>query len=311
MITTASAEPWVQQPSLPEPNAGFVAGAVNQTIYVLGGTNWEGGKKNWLQTVHRLEVGAKQWTTLAPLKKPLAYGIGANHADQFVVAGGYNGDAPSELILKIGSGGAVMPEGIHLEHATALSAGGRIGEELILIGGTADPNSVEGLLRLTRAINLTTGKMRPLEDYPGPGVGTAASGVVGTEIFVFAGANWDAGAKRVKNSTDAFAFSPQQNRWRSLRAYPLAVRGVSAVVLDDHRVYLAGGYAQDDFVDRAFIYDTRSDEYEEAVALPYRGQVGLVRCGEFVYCLGGEDRMKHRSSAVHRIRTATLLKSRP
>jgi hypothetical protein len=36
--------------------------------------------------------------------------------------------------------------------------------------------------------------------------------------------------------------------------------------------------------------------------------VGLVKLGEFVYCLGGEDQMKHRTDKFFRIPVAELLK---
>ena len=82
---------------------------------------------------------------------------------------------------------------------------------------------------------------------------------------------------------------------------------MTAVVLDERHLYLAGGYADDGFTDRAFVYDIIADTYRPAPALPYKAQVGLVKCGAYVYCLGGEDRMKHRSAAAFRIKASLLV----
>ena len=79
-------------------------------------------------------------------------------------------------------------------------------------------------------------------------------------------------------------------------------------MLDPRRIYLAGGYVSDEvgFTPDAFIFDPEKPAYHPATPLPYAGMVTLVRSGEWVYCLGGEDRKRHRSAAVHRIRAAEL-----
>jgi hypothetical protein len=89
---------------------------------------------------------------------------------------------------------------------------------------------------------------------------------------------------------------------------PFAVRGLAAVALDGRHLYLAGGYKNDaeGFTDRGFVYDIGEDHYRSTTSLPYRAIVGLVKSGEFVYCLGGEDKQQHRSAAVYRTKAATL-----
>jgi N-acetylneuraminic acid mutarotase len=129
---------------------------------------------------------------------------------------------------------------------------------------------------------------------------------VGGELFVFAGAKWNPETDGVMNVTGAYAYSVARNQWRELRPCPAAVRGVTAVPLSESTIYLAGGYGPDGFTDKAVIYDIVRDSYEEAQPLPYAAQVGLVKAGEFIYCVGGEDRMKHRSDAFHRIRISEV-----
>ena len=83
---------------------------------------------------------------------------------------------------------------------------------------------------------------------------------------------------------------------------------MTAVALDDRRVYLAGGYKTDaeGFTSEGFIYDVKADAYSPARPLPYRACVGLVRLDGFVYCLGGEDKMKSRTDKFFRVRVDEL-----
>ena len=99
--------------------------------------------------------------------------------------------------------------------------------------------------------------------------------------------------------------------WRKLKPLPFAVRGLTAVALDDGRIYLAGGYKTDPegFTDDALIYDVKSDSYSPARPLPYAAMVGLVALDGFVYCIGGEDKQKHRTDKFFRVRVDELTRS--
>jgi len=110
------------------------------------------------------------------------------------------------------------------------------------------------------------------------------------------------------NHANAHAYDTAARRWSPLPPLPSPNRGLTAVVLDPRRIYLAGGYVSDEtgFVSETFIFDPEKPGYRSTTPLPYSGMVTLVRLGEWVYCLGGEDRKRHRSAAVHRIRAAEL-----
>ena len=304
----ATAASWEKLAPLPAPNGGFIGGEVQGTVIVLGGTNWEGDKKNWLNTVHRFDPAMLAWTTLESLPTPLAYGVGANLEGGLIVIGGSTGASPWGGVIRVFNGNVQAASNWGISSPAVLSAGGAIDGKIVVVGGSDDAANVRGLHREVRAWDINTGESRKLADFPGKGIGTAASATMAGELLVFAGATWDAMPPGVKNVADAWAFSLSRNEWRPLRPYPLGVRGLAAVVLDDRRIYLAGGYLADEFTDRAYVYDTEKDSYTPATALPYKGQVGLVRCGEFVYCIGGEDRLKHRSDAVHRLKVSELLR---
>jgi N-acetylneuraminic acid mutarotase len=94
--------------------------------------------------------------------------------------------------------------------------------------------------------------------------------------------------------------------------FPKAVRGVAAVGLDGHRVYLAGGYGTDEegFLAQAWIYHQDTDSYPQATALPMAICTTLVKCGDLIYALGGEDQKKHRSAQCFKISAAALLEQK-
>jgi hypothetical protein len=311
-----AAEPgWEKLPPLPEPNGGFVCGEDHGRVVVAGGTNWAGGRKNWLRAVHVLDPVKLSWETVNELGQPLAYGVAGRSAKgmmaggALVIMGGYTGEQGFLRQVWMENGSRLVRDALPAEAARALSAGGWIDGEMILCGGSRDPADLAGARRDTLAVD-ARGNVRKLADRPGPGFVTAASAVTANQLFVFGGAAWDATRETVRNLADASAFRPADNAWRQLRTLPFAVRGCTAAALSEGRIYLAGGYKSDEdgFTDEAWIYDIGRDEYRPARALPYRAMVSLVVCDGFLYCLGGEDKKQSRTDAAFRIAITDLLK---
>ncbi len=296
----AFAQPaWEPLPPLPEPNGGFVCGHAKGRIVVKGGTNWEGGKKNWLSRLHRFDPVRREWEN-SFFDGPLAYAVSIqNGNDALLEMGGTNGKEPQsihkgrkQVVLSVG---AAMPG----------PQGDGLVPYLLICGGTDDPANLAGVTAETHAA--TAGGTIKLADYPGKPFATAASAVVGEELFVFGGMNYDAEAKLPANTAEAYAFSPEKNVWRKLTPLAVPTRGLTAVTLDESHIYIAGGY-REDFTAEAVIYDVKADSYRKAIALPYAAMVGLVRMGDHVYCLGGEDKKQSRTDKFFRISVAELLK---
>lgn len=307
---------WEKLPSMLEPSGGFACGADHDGITVLGGTNWENGEKHWLQNVSHFDPGTKKWEIIGRLSEPVAYGAcglrqGADgRQETFMTLGGSNGRTPVKALAVMDGAKTVLQPVPALPDKIVLCAGGIVRDSFIIAGGTDDAPNLEGLTKRTYSLDLTKRNVAPLPDFPGKPFGTAASAVVGAELFIFGGANWDEAHKTVANTAESYAFSAGRKQWRKLKPYPLAVRGATAVALDEHRIYIAGGYGGDPehFLADAFIYDVRTDLYAKAAPLPYAATVGLVKLDGFVYCLGGEDQMKHRTNAAWRIRVKELTK---
>ncbi|WP_395719100.1 Kelch repeat-containing protein [Prosthecobacter sp.] len=304
LVSTVHAQ-WEKLPPLPEPNGGFVCGVAAGKIVVAGGTNWAGGKKNWLKAVHLFDVKVGQWATRPDWAVRRAYGVCFQDERGMVIAGGSDGVSSVRYMVMLDGSNLGISKEQELPASIVLSAGGRVGKKFYVVGGTDDAANIAGVTGTTHVV--LSGKTERLADYPGKPFAVAASAVAGDELFVFGGMNYDEVAKAAVNSSEAFAFSPAKNAWRKVKPLVAANRGLTAVALDERHIYLAGGYT-DDFTAEAAIYDVQSDNYRRARLLPYAAMVGLVKHDGFVYCLGGEDKKQSRTDKFFRIPVAELLK---
>jgi N-acetylneuraminic acid mutarotase len=308
-IASMQAADWEELPPLPEPNGGALCGVVDSRIVVVGGTNWEGGTKNWLRSIHEYDPARRAWTKRPDLPTgPVAYGVSIQDGGAFRFIGGSDGKKALKTIATIDGSGVHFESVPELPSALVLAGGGAIGGSYVIVGGTDDAANVRGLQRTTHVLELIGPRwiVKRMADYPGKPVALLASAVIGDELFVFGGMN--AGpADTVVNTNDAFAFSAAKNSWRKLRPLAAATRGLSSVSLDDQSIYLAGGFT-DEFRTEAFLYDTKADAYRSAKPLPYAAMVTLVSSGDYLYCLGGEDKMKSRTNKFFRLAVAELLK---
>lgn len=316
----AHAADWEKLPPLPAPNGGFVSGVHGSRIVIAGGTNWDGGVKNWLREVHEFDPLKMKWETMKPLEKPVAYAAAFQSIDDkkqgFVsFVGGSDGKQALKSFVGLDGAKAVFRPISQLPDALVLCASGQLGDRDIIVGGTNDAANPAGCQRTTHSLQFQDGNwvVAQLANYPGKPFCTAASTVCGAELFVFGGANWDEKTKDtpnvgVVNANEAYAFSGITLKWRPLKPLPFAARGLTAIALDNEHVYLAGGFKSDPegFTAEAFIYDATTDVCSPAKPLPYAASVGLVMHSGFVYCLGGEDMKKHRSDAFFRIKANDL-----
>jgi len=309
MSSHAFAEGWEKLPPLPEPNGGFIAGEQDGKVVVLGGTNWRDDAKHYLRAVRAFDPDTAQWSTPSRKAPACAYPVVGKVGGRLAWIGGTDGARPVRDIgqFDLATGASLGAAG-DLPSSVVLSAGGTIGDDFLVAGGTDDAAELSHLTGAAFAVNAKTSAVTKLPDFPGQPFGIAASAILGGQLFIFGGANWDPAAKTVVNTAEAHAFTLAAREWRKLRPYPFAARGLTAIALDERTIYIGGGYKNDaeGFTDAAFLYDVPGDVYTPAPPLPQRAMVALVHCGGFIYCLGGEDRKKSRTDQCWRIRASKL-----
>lgn len=313
-LLAAAAPPatWERLAPLPVGNGGFVAAALNGEIVLAGGTTWRGDTKVWLDQIWAYDPRRQLWRASGRLPVALAYAASGHDGRTLWFAGGSSGSATHASLWRLDD--AHSPTlAAKLDRGFVYAAGAVLGSALYAVGGTDDQAAIDRVGSAFIAIDLKSGSLTRLPDYPEKGLTTGTAAAVGGRLFVFGGARWDPVAKAVVNHASAHAYSVADRRWEPLPALPHAGRGLTAVALDNRHIYVAGGYRNDqvEFVADAFVFDVATHTYRPATPLPYAAMVGLVQSGEWLYCLGGEDRKRHRTEAAFRIRREQLLPSRP
>jgi N-acetylneuraminic acid mutarotase len=311
-LTNAAAAPsaWEQLAPLPVPNGGFVSGSLDGKIIVAGGVTWEGDTKIWLDQIWTYDPKVNVWRETGRLPAPLAYPVVGHSGSALWFASGSSGEVTHRTLWKMDPGRSPRVAAT-LDHGFVYAAGALIGQTLYATGGTDDQGRVDRLTNKFVGIDLRTGAITPLPDYPEVGLTTGTAAAANGKLYVFGGARWDATQKTVVNHASAHAYSPRDQRWERLPDLAYPGRGYAAVALDDRHILVAGGYRSDEveFVADAYIFDPQSRTFKRTTPLPYAAMVNLVKTGEWIYCLGGEDRKRHRTDAVFRIRSQELLRN--
>lgn len=307
MMAHVHAAGWEKLAPLPEPNGGFICGAIGDAIVIAGGTNWSDGVKQWLRPIQVFEPAKNEWRQVGLLPEAVAYAATGARADGVWFASGSSGTQTHATLGLIGHAFAIKPVA-SIDVRAVYCASALLDGRLFVIGGAQDQASLESSGNACFAIDLASGHAQRIADLPRPSFFTGAAAACAGRVFVFGGASWDSKSQAVTNRADASAYSPREDRWEKIRPLPAPNRGLAAVAIDDERIVIAGGYKNDveEFTDETFVFDVKSGEYQRAKPLPYRALAGLVKCGEFLYCLGGEDRKQHRTDACFRIHIEEL-----
>ena len=297
---------------MPVGNGGFAAAPIGDDIAIAGGTTWQGDTKLWLDQIWLYDVRRNAWRSAGRLPAPLGYGVSGRNNVSWFIAGGSSGSESNQKLWRLDRRLRVSSLAT-LEPAFVYAAGALVGSTLYVVGGTDDQARLDRVGNAFIGINVKTGAIHHLPPYPEPGLTTATAASIGARLYVFGGARWDATTKTVVNHASAHVFFAAAKRWEALPPLPHPGRGFSAMALDHRHILVAGGYRNDEveFVADAFIFDVTDRRYTPTTPLPYAAMVGLVKNGEWLYCLGGEDRKKHRTNAVYRIRWQELIPASP
>ncbi len=305
MHTVALAD-WESLAPLPTPNGGFACGFIDGKLIVAGGTNWQDGTKQWLDGIWRYDPAASAWSAVGKLPQPCAYAASGVINRRLIIAGGSDGKSVSSDVLSVAADGQCQTLG-KLPEGRVYSSSAVLNDQLYIAGGATDHAKLETftstLFRLSfDRFNLpvvTTDK--PLGDI-GFGIGTAAS--AWNRVFVFGGARFSP-TTQVSNLEAIHVIEAEIPTAK----LPEAIRGLAAIPVSKHHIYLAGGYPGDaeGFTDRAYLFLATGGRFVPAAPLPIKAMVHLASDGEWIYCLGGEDRKQHRSDQMWRIRISELM----
>ena len=302
------ASPWQKLANLPRAVGGHSLISSNNKLFVAGGSYFSNDEKRFSKTIYSYDEGNDEWNiisnssnhTIPAYTTPVNVGK-TNESNDSLLIGGLLQNAGNLSALKISSTGNITELPWQLPHERIYAAGAAFDGEVVLTGGATSGSDLSTILSDTIAINPNDGTIRQLPSAPTEASCLAACTANDSTLFIFGGATWRSG--NVTNKRESFAFGVKTERWKALSCYPIPVRGAAAVLLDPQTIYIAGGYDDDlnNFTDAAYFYHIREDRFEPAPPIPYSAMAGITRCGNLIYCVGGEDRAKHRSNAAYKI----------
>jgi len=312
-IQPAAPSIWEPLASLPSGRAGFASSSSETHLVIAGGTRWENDVKLTLLDCLQYDLTSHSWSVAPPLPRAFAYGVDIASSGAWLLLGGDDGESTRADGMWVPSEGTPNPHRT-LSQPVALAGSTTLAGRLYVVGGTDDFRKLERATAQFFSLDAKSGLIRELPNVPGgPRILPAVAAFDG-QVVAITGARIGVGTAEVENLTDAWCYSTVNEKWSAIAAYPFPVRGLTACTLNSRYVLLAGGFrtslvssVPSAFTDNCFLYDAKDNRYLPLPPLPYSAMLGgLVRQGEFLYIVGGEDRQRHRSALVYRTTVAKL-----
>ncbi len=316
--TEVLSSPWQEIAPPPVASAGFARGAFPAGPVFSGGNRWDGDDKHTLNDVWLYHPDQNLWHQLARLPRPFAFGASGLHKNVLILLGGDDGSTTRNdgvIVHRDGEATSFSAAITSFAYAGSAFLNGR----LHIVGGTDDATAPLKMHGDFRSIDHGTGSVTMLPEYAGgPVIHPAVVDLSGV-LYAFTGAHAAGEPLRLVNLDSAFRYIPEMRSWSALPPYPFPVRGLSACVLDERHILLAGGYrdaadagAPPAVTDEACIFDTLTRSYRTIGRLPYAAMlVGLVVHDGWVYLFGGETGPRQRATRAYRIRVDSLLEPSP
>lgn len=260
------ADEWRQLTPLPDREgvAAPFAGISHGGLLVAGGANfpgrkpWEGGTKQWYDTVYVLageapSDGESVWKMVGHLPRPLGYGVCVTHGQTVVCVGGSNATQHFAEAFRMEwhpeATATEMPLVIHdlppLPEPVANACGALVGETLYVAGGQLAPDSVTARTGVHRLdLSCPQPMWETVPPLPGSGRILATAAGVADSFWVIGGAELSPGPdgkSQRRYLTDGYRYSSATG-WQRIADLPVpAVAAPSPAPVDGHNIYLLGG----------------------------------------------------------------------
>jgi N-acetylneuraminic acid mutarotase len=317
---------WRKLPPLPD-REGFAApfcGVSGGALLVAGGANfpgkrpWEGGTKQWYDTIYVLPHESGGWQTAGRLPRPNAYGLAVSTGQGVVCIGG--GDARRHFrdvfALRWKDGSIAHTPLPDLPRPCAFASGALVGDTIYLAGGIEEPAATSCLNTLW-AMDLArpSPSWQELPACPGGERMLAVAGAADGSFFLLSGVKLKAGpdGKPVREYLhDAWRYTPQSAGWKRLADLPRAAAAAAspAPTVDGPRLLVISGDdaqhvgfkpepAHPGFPRNVLAYDVRRDAWSIVGEAPFsRATVPTTVWNGGTVIANGEARPGYRSPEV-------------
>ena len=311
-------------PELPEPLGvgGPFVGVSNGKLVVAGGAHFpvsplEGGQKLWTSRAYALDPGARQWTEIGPLPRPLAYGVSITTEDGILLIGGSDAARHYADVIRVRlEGDTLVSEPLQpLPVPLANMGGALLGSVVYIAGGQRAPGSTSAE-HVFLALDLTQSdpQWQQLEPWPGPARIFPVAAAQDGAFYLISGAELIAGADGSPTRrflADGYRFHPEEGWW-PISAAPHPMVAAPAAAWGGSHIFIFGGDDGSNFFRNAelgdshpgfprsvWAYHTITDTWTPMGETPF-GHVttSAVRWQDAIVIPSGEDRPGHRSPKV-------------
>jgi hypothetical protein len=167
------------------------------------------------------------------------------------------------------------------------AAGGIVGSEFIVTGGTRGATSTVDVTEMVQVGGRPLPNSRPGKPMPAPVVAGAASAVMGKKLFVAGGYTYTAGGLSVVKTFRSY--DVEKDVWESLPDLPVALYGAAGATLNGV-FYVVGGFDPDG-KPRNSVYSfslTAGDRWLTPPPMPTaRGHLAVVAFQDMLWAIGG------------------------
>lgn len=315
LAATASAAPWRPAAPLPRAVAGHAAAAHDGSLWIAGGSFWDGDVKRIESAIWRRRTTDESWERIGTLPGGFAHGGTSATAQALWLVGGLGDHGPSAAVRCVDLRTGAVREVARLPEPRAYCGAALIGETLWIVGGTPVDGDFAATSTDCHAIDTRTGGLRRVQGNGPPFINPVVL-ACGAELHVLPGSVWSSPRQRLEPPGDVWVFSTSRGTWR---AHPLAlggVRGMSGVMLDQRHALLAGGLelraTAAVFSAQTWSYDAQEHRLTAREALPAaRLAAALASDGTRVWLSGGEDGPRSRVATVWMLSLAEAGAAKP
>ena len=296
LMSAAPAILWHDRQPVPEGVSGGAVALLGKELVYAGGTTWRNQVKLWLSNTFVYDLENDSWSKGPALPEPVAYGACLRTNRSLELLGGMNEHGASRKCWRLNAADREWTASGMLPEVGVFAKAEIVRGQAYLFGGCA--NAELGGCRNSVLRRNTEGMWEKVSEMPQGSLALSATAVIRDQIYLFGGCSAVAPGK-VRNREEAYRFNPLTNRWTVLHPLPMAIRGTSAVALDQRYILLAGGYDARGFSAAAYGYDTETNQYTAVASLPFpvMGMEMLAR-GRAIWGVGGEDKNRSRTPRV-------------
>lgn len=196
---------WRHLPDIPDKLglAGAFAGVVDGSLIVAGGANfpdkmpWDGGIKQWHDTVWVLDQPEGTWRNAGKLPRPLGYGVNATTSRGLICVAGSDLQQHHREAFRLAlKDGAVVTEPLpDLPVAVANCFGALVGSNLYVVGGNERAGELECTNRaFVLNVDQPGATWKEIEPLPGKPRFLCAAAAHGEALYLCGGTTLEAGA---------------------------------------------------------------------------------------------------------------------